>query len=204
MEEGDLDLALAAARRGEEPGFAQLWRALQPALLRYLRAVVGNAAEDVASETWLSAAREVRAYRGDAAGFRVWLFRTARHRALDELRRAGRRKEDEGDGLDVLAVLPGRDDTAAEAVERISTERALRLIAGLPKDQADVVLLRAVAGLSVAQTAQVLGKRGGAVRVAAMRGLRRLATVLEEEQSSHPPGHCDGDEYRGSAKEVGS
>ncbi len=51
MAGGDLDLALAAARRGEEPGFAELWYALQPAILRYLRAVVGDAAEDVASET---------------------------------------------------------------------------------------------------------------------------------------------------------
>jgi RNA polymerase sigma-70 factor (ECF subfamily) len=176
---GDLDLALASARRGEEGGFAELWHALQPPVLRYLRAIVGDAAEDVASETWLQAAKDVREYRGDAAGFRVWLFRVARHRALDELRKSSRRKED--NDVDAVALeWPSADDTEAAAVERETTERALRLIATLPKDQAEAVLLRVVAGLDVAQTAKVLGKRDGAVRIAAMRGLKRLALIVGE------------------------
>jgi RNA polymerase sigma-70 factor, ECF subfamily len=181
---GDLDLALASARRGEESGFAELWHALQPPVLRYLRAIVGDAAEDVASETWLQAAKDVRDYRGDAAGFRVWLFRVARHRALDELRKASRRKEDNGDVESVALDWPSPDDTEGAAVERETTERALRLIASLPKDQAEAVLLRVVAGLDVAQTAKVLGKRDGAVRIAAMRGLKRLAVIVAEERGA--------------------
>jgi RNA polymerase sigma-70 factor (ECF subfamily) len=175
-----LDEALDAARNGDESGIAELWHALNPAVLRYLRVMVGQAAEDVASETWLTAARDVRGFRGDAAGFRVWLFRVARHRALDELRRSGRRAEDPV-GLTAEPDRPARDDTEGEAVERFSTEQALRLIALLPKDQAEAVMLRVVAGLDVAQTAGVLGKRSGAVRIAAMRGLRRLATLLADE-----------------------
>jgi len=178
---GDLDSALAAARRGEETGFAELWHALNPPLLRYLRAVVGDTAEDVASETWLQAAKDVRGYRGDAAGFRVWLFRVARHRALDELRKVARRKEENGDVAEFVADWPAADDTERAASEREDTERALRLIARLPKDQAEAVLLRVVAGLDVAQTAKVLDKRDGAVRIAAMRGLKRLAAILAEQ-----------------------
>jgi RNA polymerase sigma-70 factor (ECF subfamily) len=70
--------------------------------------------------------------------------------------------------------------------ELFSTEAALTLIRTLPRDQAEAVLLRHVAGLDVARTAEVLGKRPGAVRVAAHRGLRRLATLLgpAEEDSS--------------------
>lgn len=181
---GNLDLALAAARRGEEQGFSELWHTLQPSVLRYLRAIVGDAAEDVASETWLQAAREVRAYRGNASGFRVWLFRVARNRALDEIRRSGRRREDSADVVAIVAEWPTGDDTASEAVERLSTARAVELIARLPKDQADAVLLRVVAGFDVAQTATVLGKRDGAVRVATMRGLRRLAVILAEDQAA--------------------
>ncbi|MBW8805797.1 MAG: RNA polymerase sigma factor [Catenulisporales bacterium] len=188
---GDLDSALAAARRGEESGFAELWHALHPPLLRYLRAVVGDTAEDVASETWLQAAKDVRGYRGDAAGFRVWLFRVARHRALDELRRTSRRKEDNGDVAAVAADWPAADDTESAAAERADTERALRLIARLPKDQAEAVLLRVVAGLDVAQTAKVLDKRDGAVRIAAMRGLKRLAVILAE-QAGGDVGDVDG------------
>lgn len=190
---GDLDSALAAARRGEETGFAELWHALHPPLLRYLRAVVGDTAEDVASETWLQAAKDVRGYRGDAAGFRVWLFRVARHRALDELRKASRRKEDNGDVAEYVTDWAAPDDTERAAAEREDTERALALIARLPKDQAEAVLLRVVAGLDVAQTAKVLDKRDGAVRIAAMRGLKRLAAILAEQQADGQTGQDAGD-----------
>jgi RNA polymerase sigma-70 factor (ECF subfamily) len=175
-----LDEALDAARRGDEAGMAQLWRALNPLLLRYLRVVVGQAAEDVASESWLAAAREVRRFRGDAAGFRVWLFRVARNRALEELRRAGRRREDPV-GLSTGVEGAAGDDPAGEVVERLATRRALELVGALPSRQAEAVMLRLVLGMDVAQAARVLGRRPGAVRVATMRGLRRLAEVLEAE-----------------------
>jgi RNA polymerase sigma-70 factor (ECF subfamily) len=171
QEDEHLAAALAAATAGDEAGFAVLWRTLQPALLRYLRVVVGDAAEDVASETWLQAARDLHRFEGDGTAFRGWLFRIARHRGIDEKRRAARRREDPAD------ALPGNQtrDAAAEAQEQSDTGWALARIASLPPDQAEAVMLRVVAGLDVATTAQVLGKRPGAVRVATMRGLRRLA-----------------------------
>lgn len=180
-----LDDALDAARRGDERGIAELWTALNPLILRYLRVLVSQAAEDVASETWLQAARDVRGFRGDAAGFRVWLFRVARNRALDELRRSGRRLEDPvglpGDSPGAPRAQPAPNDTAAEAVERMSTERALQLIAQLPKTQAEAVMLRVIIGLDGKQSADVLGRRSGAIRIAAMRGLRSLSVLLTDE-----------------------
>lgn len=164
--------ALTAARAGEEHGFAVLWRALHPAVLRYLRVVAGDAAEDAASETWLQVARDLDRFTGDPAAFRGWLFRIARHRGIDELRRAGRRREDLAETVE---NGPAGRDTAAEVIEGAETAWALSRIAALPVDQAEAVMLRVVAGLDVAATAQVLGKRRGAVRVATMRGLRRLA-----------------------------
>lgn len=176
----DLDPALDAARRGEEWGVARLWSELNPQLERYLRALVGQAAQDVASETWLQAARDLPGFRGDAAGVRVWLFRMARNRAVDELRRVGRRREDlVAEPLDAGgATAP---DAAELAEERLGTARALALVVALPQDQAEAVLLRVVAGLDAKQCGQILGKRAGAVRVAAMRGLRNLAAAIEPE-----------------------
>jgi RNA polymerase sigma-70 factor, ECF subfamily len=174
VDSGDLARALAAARKGDEAGFEELWLALQPALLRYLRVVVGEAAEDVASETWLQAARDLRTFDGDPMLFRVWLFRVARNRAIDDRRRVRRRAEDPYDpgAQESRATSP---DSAAQVLDGLGTQWALKLIRSLPPDQAEAVMLRVVAGLDVAPTAQVLGKRPGAVRVAAMRGLRRLA-----------------------------
>jgi RNA polymerase sigma-70 factor, ECF subfamily len=174
---GDDELveALAAAIAGDEAGFAVLWRMLQPAVLRYLRVVVGEAAEDVASETWLQAARDIHRFDGDPRAFRGWLFRIARHRAIDDRRRVTRRPEEPADSFDEQ-VLEARD-TASEVLERSDTAWALDLVATLPRDQAEAVMLRVVAGLDVAGAAQVLGKRAGAVRVATMRGLRKLASM---------------------------
>lgn len=164
--------ALIAARAGDEQGLALLWRALHPAVLRYLRVVVGDAAEDAASETWLQVARDFDRFAGGPDAFRAWLFRIARHRGIDELRRAGRRREDPAETFE--AGPTGRD-AAAEVLEGAETAWALRRIAALPTDQAEAVTLRVIAGLDVAATAKVLGKRPGAVRIATMRGLRRLA-----------------------------
>jgi RNA polymerase sigma-70 factor (ECF subfamily) len=151
-------------------------------VLRYLSVAVGDNAEDVASETWLQAARDLHRFTGGPADFRSWLFRIARHRALDERRRTARRPEDPAETLDP----PPAADTATQAVEESRTRWALRLIASLPHDQAEAVMLRVVAGLDVAATAKILGKRPGAVRVATMRGLRKLASHPEVRALDHP------------------
>ncbi|MEU4236524.1 RNA polymerase sigma factor [Actinoplanes sp. NPDC026619] len=167
--ETDLAGALRAAQDGDPHGFATLWRGLQPAVLRYLRVVVGEPAEDVASETWLHVIRDLDRFHGDLGSFRGWLFRIARHRALDEKRRRASRPSP-APALDAAAP-----DAAAVAAEQAGTAWAVELISTLPADQAEAVMLRVVAGLDVATTAGILGKRPGAVRVATMRGLRRLA-----------------------------
>jgi RNA polymerase sigma-70 factor (ECF subfamily) len=177
----DLSRALRAAQDGDESGFAILWRSLQPAVLRYLRVVTGEAAEDVASETWLQVSRDLATFRGDIDGFRVWLFRIARHRGIDERRRMARRPAIPFDPHGAMAEqgqVPA-PDAADEAGRRAETSWALGLIATLPPDQAEAVMLRVVAGLDATQAGIVLGKRPGAVRVAAMRGLRRLAANAE-------------------------
>ena len=190
---GDEELAEAvrAAVDGDEAGFATVWRALQPAVLRYLRVVVGDAAEDVASETWLQAARDLHRFTGGPMAFRGWLFGIARHRALDQRRHNARRPEEPAGWFTDTARAPA-PDAATEAMESYGTAWALRVIATLPPDQAEAVTLRVVVGLDVATTAQVVGKRPGSVRVATMRGLRRLADHPEvlavQERGGWRPG----------------
>jgi RNA polymerase sigma-70 factor (ECF subfamily) len=183
----DLSDALQAAIGGDAHGFAVLWRALQPPLLRYLTVVCADAAEDVASETWLHASRDLAGFRGDAVSFRVWLFRIARHRGIDENRRAWRRKEQAHEAIDDLREGMATRDVSLDVIEGHETERALALIRTLPPDQAEAVMLRVVVGLDVAGTARVLGKRPGAVRIAAMRGLRRLAAHPDVQSLSSSP-----------------
>jgi len=173
---------LCDLQAGDERAFATLWPTIQPALLRYLRVVVHTAAEDVASETWARIARDIGRFEGSEADFRAWVFTIARHRALDWRRYEARRPSDPHPD-DVLADRAATDDTAAAALEADSLDAALALISTLPPDQAEVVMLRAVAGLDVASVASILGKRPGAVRALAHRGLRRLARQVEAEDT---------------------
>ncbi len=168
---------MSLAQQGDEDAFATAYRLVHPGLLGYLRGLVGDDAEDVASDAWLEIARDLGRFRGDGAGFRGWTATIARHRALDHLRRQKRRPQTSLLELDVLE-LPARGDTVDSVLESMSTQWALRQIVGLPPDQAEAVLLRVVVGLDGPATARVLGKRAGAVRTAAYRGLKRLAEQL--------------------------
>ncbi|HEX6312679.1 MAG TPA: sigma-70 family RNA polymerase sigma factor [Acidimicrobiia bacterium] len=136
-------------------------------------------AEDVAAETWLDVTRGLGRFRGDEHGFRAWLFTIARRRRLDTHRTARRRPQETEDDA-IIAETPGVGGPAAVTEARLSTEAALRLIGRLPPDQAEVVALRVIADLDVAQVARLVGKRPGTVRVLAHRGLRRLAELLGE------------------------
>ena len=135
-------------------------------------------AEDVAAETWVHVIRGLTAFRGDEAGWRAWLFTTARRRVIDDARRSARRPAVPLDEM-TLADAPAAPDAADVALENLDTQAAIALMRELPRLQAEAILLRVVAGLDTAESAKLLGRSPGAVRVAAHRGLRRLAeTVL--------------------------
>ncbi len=180
-------LLAAQGGTGEADGaFAVLWRDANPALVRYLRVVAPEAAEDIAADTWVHVVRGLDAFRGDEAAWRAWLFTTARRRAIDEGRRRSRRPAvpvpDPPDGAG-----PASADPADLVLEKLSTEAAIAMISSLPRFQAEVILLRVVAGLDTQAVARLVGRSPGAVRVAAHRGLRRLAETLREAGITHDP-----------------
>lgn len=174
----ELTSAVEAARHGDEHAFRALYRAVQPGLLRYLQVLVGADAEDVASETWLHVIKDLHRFKGDAQGFRRWAVTIGRHRALDHLRHHQRRPA-LPTPIEALSELPDHEFTETLALQTLSTGAALALIAALPRDQAEAVLLRVVVGLDAESAAKVLGKKAGAVRTAAYRGLRRLNDALQ-------------------------
>jgi len=172
-ETGVLDDALARASTGDEAGFLLLWRTLQPPLLRFLRVLGCDDPDDVASETWLQVVRDLRKFSGSGEDFRRWLFTIGRHRAIDAARaRARRPASPVTAGLDTLADSQLVED---QVMDGLSVERAVAILGGLSRDQAEAVALRVIAGLDTPDVARILGKSAGAVRVALHRGLRALA-----------------------------
>jgi len=168
--------SLAAAKKGDETAFTVLFRYAQPAVLRYLRVIGRDRAEDLAGETWVQVVRGLASFEAtEPQAFRGWVLSIARHRWLDDQRARGRRPEI---AAQEVPDQPSGSDVAAAVDEMMSTEAALALIAQLPPDQAEVVTLRYIADLDVPTTAETLGKEPGAVRVLAHRGLKRLEKLL--------------------------
>jgi RNA polymerase sigma-70 factor (ECF subfamily) len=168
---------------GDTEAFRFVYRAVQGPLLRYLEVLVGrDDAEDVASETWAQAVRDLNRFRGDADGFRGWITTIGRHRALDHLRMRSRRVRVDQDLTGVEVSDPV--DLEVRVAEMLSTEAAIDVIRSLPRDQAEAVMLRAVMGLDAKTAGAVLGKRPGAVRSAAQRGLRSLERLLDSRPDS--------------------
>jgi RNA polymerase sigma-70 factor (ECF subfamily) len=162
---------------------AALWQGLQPALLRYLRAVEPGAAEDIASDTWLEVTRRLDRFTGGEREFRGWLFTIARHRLIDARRRAARHRTAP---VAWLPERPGDDDPAADVLAGLSTEASIRLLSHLPPEQAEAVRLRVMAGLDTERVARIMGKQPGNVRVLSHRGLRSLARRLAAVGAAPP------------------
>lgn len=176
---------LSKVRGGDQEAFADLYRALQPRLLRYLGLRTADA-DDVAADTWLAIVRDLGSFAGDENAFRAWVFAIARNRAADAGRAAGRRPAvPVGDDLELLDQV--EDDAAEPVISAMSTRSALELVASLPPDQSEAVALRVLAELDVAEVAEIMGRSPGAVRVLTHRGLRTLAARLGDRTAVEEP-----------------
>lgn len=178
----DFSRLLARAASGDSAAFESLFRGTQPVLLRYLRTMTGqdsHAAEDVASETWVSVVKCLGTFRGGETDFRAWVLTIARHRMIDTVRARARRPV--AIAADIDDAHDPAPDAADAALERLGTADALRLLATLPPDQAEAVLLRVVAGLDTARTAELMERSAGAVRVLTHRGLKALLARLTSD-----------------------
>jgi RNA polymerase sigma-70 factor (ECF subfamily) len=176
------DELVARARAGDEAAWGELYAAHAGRLVVWLRSLpTGDAAsdcDDVAAEAWLTAARRIGEFEGDASDFAGWLFGIARLLAWNQRRRSGRRAT-APHAVDLSE--PGMwglidDETASDAL-RLDTVR--ELLAHLPAREAEVVACLDVVGLDVAGTAAALGVGRTAVRVAHHRALTRLRRLLE-------------------------
>lgn len=180
--------ALAGARRGDEQAWGELYRRHAGRLRVWLTTLLhGDAAwaEDIAAESWLVAARRIHDFVGDADDFGGWLFGIARNLARNDRRTRARRatspvwtEPEDDDYWGVVADVEAPVDGA---------DLARRLLAKLPRREAEVIACIDVVGLDVAATAQALGISPVAVRVARHRGLGRLRKALAEAESPAPP-----------------
>ncbi len=172
---------LVAARDGDAWALTSLYRSLYPRLRRYLAAMEPNDGEDLASETWLDLIAGLARFDGDETALRAFAF-TIGVRRLADLRRRRQRQRTDAHDPGSLAELGATGDVEDEALESIGTAFALQtIVSALPREQAEVILLRVIGQLDADTVGTIVGKRPGTVRVIQHRALRRLASVLKLE-----------------------
>lgn len=170
------DQIAAGVRRGDPDALTEVYRALSGPLTAYLRSQVRDPqlAEDLATETFLKLVRGCRRLEGGPFQIRSWLYRVAQRNVIDHLRARSRRPDEE------LTDLPpeqinDESDPAFAVEDRDTLERIRKALEQLSPDQAEVLRLRLIAGLSAPEVASVVGKTEGAVRALQHRGVATLA-----------------------------
>ncbi len=174
---------LVAARTGAEWAWTKLYRDLAPSVLRYFRCYSAESADDLLGEVFLQVVRDLPGFVGGEDQFRAWVFTVARRRLVDEWRRQGRRREDScSDNLPLISTEP--QEVEESVLRRLSEQRVRSVLLRLTSAQRDVLFLRIIAGLSISDTAQVLGTTPGGVKSLQVRGLEAIRRLCPEEAVS--------------------
>jgi RNA polymerase sigma-70 factor (ECF subfamily) len=168
------------ARTGDSEAFGMLYDHYQGSVYRFLfyRTRSSTLAEDLTSETFFRALRNMQNFRWQGKDFGAWLMTIARNLATDHFK-AGRTR------LELTTEDMGLHDDATEGPEHsvlasLTNELLLKALTELPSEQKDCLIMRFLQGMSIAETAEVLGRSEGAVKQLQLRGVRNLAKLMPE------------------------
>lgn len=181
LETKEVKREVRKAAAGDEAAAARLFDHFYPRVYRYAVAKLGRQAdaEDVAAETFARVLKGFDRFRWKGAGFEAWLFRIAANLVVDRVRHASRELVgtapiDPDDRVDPL--------TPEQVFLREETGEGVRaLLAVLPGDQREVLLLRFAAGLDTKEVASVMDRNANAIRQLQHRALDRLRQNISEE-----------------------
>ncbi|GGR60544.1 RNA polymerase sigma-70 factor (ECF subfamily) [Nocardioides luteus] len=168
------------ARKGDKEAFGLLYDHYNGAVYRFLfyRTRSVQVAEDLTSETFFRALRSMTGFRWQGKDFGAWLMTIARNLATDHFK-AGRTR------LEMTTEDMGLHDSASDGPEKIvmagvTNEMLLGALSKLPDEQRDCIIMRFLQGLSIAETAAILGRSDGAVKQLQLRGIRNLAKQMPD------------------------
>ena len=176
----DERLLVDVARTGDEAALSELYTIYFPRVYRYILARTGNTydAEDLAEEVFMRMLDAIERFQWREAPFSAWLFRIAHNAVISQRRKDGARGRSAplSDGLSVDSQGP------EELVEnRLALNEIMRAAQGLPEAQRQVISLRFAAGLSVVETARVMGKGEGNVKVIQHKAIAKLREMLGQK-----------------------
>jgi RNA polymerase sigma-70 factor, ECF subfamily len=166
------------ARGGDKEAFGQLYDHYQPSVHRFLYYRVGSMtlAEDLTAETFFRALRSMHSFRWQGKDFGAWLMTIARNLTADHFKAGRTRLEQTTEDMQTLDTTS--EGPEIEVLSSLTNESLLRALGELPTEQRECLIMRFLQGLSIAETAEILGRSSGAVKQLQLRGVRNLAKLI--------------------------
>jgi len=177
----EADALVAAAIEGDPEAFAVLFRSTVGIVHRFLQARCGEAslAEDLTQDTFIRAMRAIgTSFRGGSSEFVAWVVRIARNRFLDHVKSGRVRWEVAVENVPVTVATVNPEHDVLATIQGLDLRRAL---SRLTTEQEEVIFLRFLQGLQIAEVATVTGRSEGAVKALQFRALRSLQKILADE-----------------------
>lgn len=176
---------VALAQQGDAEAFGALYDRYVSLVYRYIYYRVGTVplTEDLVSETFLRALRRIASFSWQGRDFAAWLITIARNLIADHYKSSRYRLE--VSTADLLAAGGDRTDgqtTEGQVLSSLASAALLDAVRQLNSEQQECIVLRFLQGLSVAETAQAMGKNEGAIKALQYRAVRSLARLVGTER----------------------
>jgi RNA polymerase sigma-70 factor (TIGR02952 family) len=181
-EDGQVDVwgLVRQAQEGDAEAFGRLYDHYVTMVHRYVYHRVGDraTAEDVTSETFVRALRRIDSLSFQGRDVGAWLVTIARNIIRDHVKSSRYRLEvATADMRDADRATDGPEDAV---VAHLTNRELLACVQQLGSEQQECIVLRFIHGLSVSETAQIMGKKDGAIKALQHRAVRRLAGLLPD------------------------
>jgi RNA polymerase sigma-70 factor (ECF subfamily) len=168
------------AQAGDAEAFGELYDHYVTLVHRYAYHRVGDraTAEDVTSETFVRALRRIDSLSFQGRDVGAWLVTIARNIIRDQVKSSRYRLEvTTADMRDADRATDGPEDAV---VAHLTNKQLLECVQQLGGEQQECIVLRFLHGLSVSETAEIMGKKDGAIKALQHRAVRRLAGLLPD------------------------
>ena len=177
-----------AAQRGDRDAFGRLYDASVTSVYRYLRSRLAEPsdAEDLTADVFIKAMQALPSYRHQGVPFVAWLFRIAHNQAVNHLKKSARRRETPLGETHQMETATAYDGPEEEVLGQVRFTEVVHAMGDLTDLQREVLNLRFAADLSIAEVANVMSRKEGAVKFLQFSALRALRRVWgQQEAASH-------------------
>ena len=170
------------AQNGDPEAFGKLYDRYVDQVYRYIAYRVASAAvaEDLTSETFLRALRRIGTFTWQGRDVGAWFTTIARNLVADHYKSGRYRLELTTDDVTDSGSAPTIEGPERAVLEGMTNKVLLQAVKQLNAEQQECIVLRFLQGLSVAETAQVMGKNDGAIKALQYRAIRTLGRILPE------------------------